>query len=50
MIRLGLLVVVIVGTALPLTGQQSTTAFDAASVKASAPGAAGALWAGRGSR
>ncbi len=48
MARLGLLVVLIVGTAFPLAGQQSTTAFDAASVKASAPGATGALWAGRG--
>jgi uncharacterized protein (TIGR03435 family) len=50
MTRLGLLVAVIVGTALSLAGQQSTTAFDAASVKASAPGAGGASWAGRGSQ
>ena len=48
MTRYGLLLVVIVVTGLPLTAQQSTTAFDAASVKASAPGAGGASWAGRG--
>ena len=48
MARLGLLLVLIVGISLPLAGQQSTTAFDAASIKASAPGATGALWAGRG--